>query len=42
MICHALGMPPFFAPLFMTATRGCTACTSTAGPDRFKPWCVVR
>ena len=31
------GDPPLWAPLFMIATRGCSACTRTAGPDLSEP-----
>ena len=34
--------PPLRVPFDITATRGCTACTSTGAPDRSSPWCVTR
>ena len=34
---QASGFPPFFAPLFMIATRGFSACTIAGGPDGADP-----
>ena len=39
---NALASPPLRVPLFITATRGCSACTSAGEPDFASPWCEVR
>jgi hypothetical protein len=34
---NASGVPPLRVPLFITATRGCSACTSAGEPDFSSP-----